>query len=847
MPSSHIVVAGDAPVHLLVYPPLHGQTHGIEQHNLQKLHTHRYRGGAMLIGEFLCVALPEPKHQIHVPALKMLEDVPLENSARSIIELDLHSAATQATPSFKLKRTQQLNTQPLWYCPDPPLPRSGNFGLLILQDVEGYFNNGPSAIEFFRDCRPRLLLYHMARPLCCGDVWETVRRGPYVQDGKQDPENIVVVVSADDLRAEGIQLSRGLSWEKACQDFVEQLGSVGRLLSLATCAHLIVLFGCDGVIYHRGLQASRPTLFFDSGCAEGEFVRKNMGYFPGLTEAFVAGLASKLSESETGVEEGIEFGLCAARRLAKIGLIQSANFPKVPVYPVSTVMRNLCPAENVLRFSIPSDEIGSGVSCNWSILDHTIGDPAETARQIVRTGISTTRSQIPLAQFGSLVLVDRQEIESFRALFNFVREYLEVSQTKPLSIALFGPKGSGKSFAAMQVAETASGEQIVQKFRFDLGQFRSVDDLVVAIQSVRDCSLEGRLPLVYVNGFDTRLSGTSLYWLPHLLPIMLHGRFFDHGESRPVGAAVFLLGATTFRSYEDFQRRAAEGSETLAGAEDFLGCLGGFVNMLGPDCVDDDDRLYPVRRAVILRTLLEEREPNLKLEEEISIDESVVDGLLMVPTYRRGVRSLISIISMSRLNGCCHFERAALPPEAQLHLHVEYGTFMKYMSGRILPESVRELLAERLHGVYLQQRLKMASTNSEDLEPKDQQWSQLGEELKESARAHADDIPRKLRMISCFLAQIQEHRTPVTKFDKEELEMLAKSEHERWSAERLQKQWRLGERDIAVRKSPFLIPWDDLLPEWQDVDRAMVESYPSILPPDFKIYRIRKTKSSNSC
>lgn len=47
------------------------------------------------------------------------------------------------------------------------------------------------------------------------------------------------------------------------------------------------------------------------------------------------------------------------------------------------------------------------------------------------------------------------EIESFRTLFNFVQEYSAVSQTKPLNIALFGPRGLGRSFAAMQVARAA--------------------------------------------------------------------------------------------------------------------------------------------------------------------------------------------------------------------------------------------------------------------------------------------------------------------------------------------------------------------------------------------------------
>src|SRR5205085_3851945 len=106
-------------------------------------------------------------------------------------------------------------------------------------------------------------------------------------------------------------------------------------------------------------------------------------------------------------------------------------------------------------------------------------------------------------------------------------------------------------------------------------------------------------------------------------------------------------------------------------------CLHAFVDIIGLDQVNPSDVLYPVRRAVVLRVLLEEREPNLKMGDGISIDQSVLDGLLLIPTYRHGLRSLKSIITLSKVTGKRHFERAALPPEAQLGLHLDYPTFME--------------------------------------------------------------------------------------------------------------------------------------------------------------------------
>ena len=619
-----------------------------------------------------------------------------------------------------------------------------------------------------------------------------------------------------------------------------QLGSVGGLVTLATCAHLIVLFGCEGVIYHRGRQASRPTLFFDPICGEGEFCRTNMGYVPGISEAFVAGFTKAFIQSNqlNNIEESIELGLWAARLLARRGLsIQGTACSQIPGYDVVEVMRNPDKDEigKLIRFSIPSDEISRGSEHNWSILDYTVGDPAEVARRIVKEGIYSPTNQVPLARFNRLILFDRQEIESFRNLYNTLSEYLAITENKPLSIALFGLRGSGKSFAALHVADSASTGRKVRHLHFDLAQFTQLDDLLAAFHSIRDCALQGFVPFVYFNSFDTSFSGSQCGWLPYLLTPMASGNFSDHGISRPIGQALFFFGATMVKDYEELQRRAERDTRNLTYTRDFLSCLRGFVNMLGPDRVnhrDALDRLYPVRRAVIIRTLLEAREPNLKTGEKISINESVLNGLLLVPVYRHGIRSLKSIIAMSRLNGHRHFERAALPPPAQLDLHVDHHTFTKYMSGVPLPESIREELAEKLHNIYLKKMTEMPEI------PPPKPWHQLDEELKESSRVHADSIPHKLRLISCFLAERQECRKPVKSFTPDQINFLGEVEHDRWNVERLQKQWGMGQRTPDKRKTPFLIPWSDLEWKWQDVDRFMVESYPSILPEPYVIYNM---------
>jgi hypothetical protein len=852
MSDSHILVAGDTPIDLLLYPSLDPD----QNHRGQpKFGVHRCSGGATLIAELLDASKDEHKQQVHEPDFEVPKESLLEQSVSFVTELEVFGKAINPPYSFKVKRRQQLVIRPVWYPPRPLTKRDDKASVLIFQDAEFGFSNPNDAVDFFRKSRPGTLIYHMARPLGTGEIWDAIRHGPIAKDGSQDPMKLIVVVSSDDLRAEGIELSHGLSWEKTCEDFVEKLGSNGKLDTLATCANLLVLFGCDGVIWHRGREMSEPTLFFDPLSVEGRFTRRNIGPHPGIAEAFIGGLATKVAQSPPRSElyESIKLGFITARRLAKLGF-RNHELHDWPRYPFSAIMeKTILPEEAPNTLDIPSESISAGDKRHWSILHHNIGDPVQVACHIVTKGTYSAANWIPIARFGDLIVLDRSETEGFRTIFNAIHEYLSTPQTKPLNIAIFGSRGSGKSFASGQVARAAAAtsSRKIQHLHIDLSHFTSLGDLSTAFNKIRECNLSGTLPLVSIKAFDAEYSGSLLGWLAHLLPVMHGGQVLDRGELQHIGPAILLLGSSFTKSLKDFEDFSEkQGNEKdVSRTQEFLSCLHAFVDVIGLDQVNSSDVLYPVRRAVALRALLEGREPNLKMGEGISIDQSVLDGLLMIPTYRHGLRSLKAIIAMSKVTGKQHFERAALPPEAQLALHFDYSTFMECSRYNTLSDDLRETLAERLHNVYIKTRNAMAKTDKDKeaikKDPSLAPWPSIKEDLRESSRAHAVDIPRKLRMISCFLSEKLDKRTPVESLTDDELRFLAEGEHERWNAERLQQQWHLGQRSGDKRTSPFLKPWRDLELEWQNVDREMVKSYVSILPENYGIYRIGKVEKTD--
>jgi hypothetical protein len=88
-----------------------------------------------------------------------------------------------------------------------------------------------------------------------------------------------------------------------------------------------------------------------------------------------------------------------------------------------------------------------------------------------------TLEQVPVASYGDLCTHDRREIENYRALHLLIRDYLVApSVQRPLSIAVFGAPGAGKSFGIEQVAgslKTESGCREVKKLTFNLALLRS--------------------------------------------------------------------------------------------------------------------------------------------------------------------------------------------------------------------------------------------------------------------------------------------------------------------------------------------------------------------------------------
>jgi hypothetical protein len=108
-------------------------------------------------------------------------------------------------------------------------------------------------------------------------------------------------------------------------------------------------------------------------------------------------------------------------------------------------------------------------------------------------------------------------------------------------------------------------------------------------------------------------------------------------------------------------------------------------------------------------------------------------------------------------------------------------------------------------------------------------WAELDESRKESSRAHARDIAAKLRSIEYELAPLRDWDAASFTLTGPEIETLAIAEHDRWMRERLADGWTLGDKDVEQKKSPYLVPFEELPDDIAELDRMFVKEYPAIL------------------
>jgi len=680
-----------------------------------------------------------------------------------------------------------------------------------------------------------------------------------------------VVVKIDDLRRSQVQVSRGLSWERTAQDLAWELTHNPAVNGLSRCAHVVVSFGAAGaVVMSRPDPGTAETgkpldfrLVFDPKVMEGEWEDQRPGNVIGGTATLTAFVASVLAgdADHDRLCGAVAEGLTAVRDLHERGYRRDkADGHDRLVFPVDRVAaagRNAgspfgqVPVRDPVRFlaqpaTAPDQETRRGF---WTILEENYPDSLDNvARRVVVHGPETVLRGVPHGRFGDLLTVDRREIESLRAIQGLMEQYCSLEKAKaPLSIAVFGPPGSGKSFGVTEVARSILPGRI-EKLEFNLSQFGSPDDLIDAFHQVRDTALSGLVPLVFWDEFDTPLHRQRLGWLRYFLAPMQDGKFRQGQIVHPIGRAVFVFAGGTASSISRFGRDLSEDEQKAAKQPDFASRLRGYLNVLGPnpqaaDGQPEADRFHLLRRAILLEHQLRVKARGLIREEEgreiLDIDPGVLQAFLEVPDYQHGARSMEAIIDMSRLTGHSSFQQSCLPSEAQLDLHVSGRHFLALVQRLDLSDERLTQLVERLavanHDNFREDLISRGyqpgEVHDEDrmISPALCPFEELSVEDKEQNQAAVRDIPRKLARVGYIMTPARSEERSVG-FPADVIDQLARDEHDRWMAAKIAADWTYGTpTDKEARRHEALLSWEKLPESQKAKDRAQVADIPKVL------------------
>lgn len=100
-------------------------------------------------------------------------------------------------------------------------------------------------------------------------------------------------------------------------------------------------------------------------------------------------------------------------------------------------------------------------------------------------------------------------------------------------------------------------------------------------------------------------------------------------------------------------------------------------------------------------------------------------------------------------------------------------------------------------------------------------WNQLEETVRNANRMTADHFEVKMRAIGCRL--VPRGTTEPAQLGADELELLARMDHDRWWADRALDGWRQGEpRDNSRKIHPNMVPYDALPEAIRELDRQSV-------------------------
>ena len=608
------------------------------------------------------------------------------------------------------------------------------------------------------------------------------------------------------LRQMDFPITRGISYERTVDDFLKQLAVNDVLRPLRTKQDLVVLLDREGALIR---EKGKWSLLFTPDRPEGQDIEEDAELLPVLEDI--------LAREKKG-------------EICRVDVPERSPKALVADMVPFCILDEYCKKQN--------------------------GGYLAVAQRIVIAGPSELYAHVPVCHYGNLSTVDKDEIENYFTIQSLLDDYIYcydhsegTDMPRPLSIAIFGAPGSGKSFGVKQIANSC-GRFCVSSL--NLSMFHSPGELFEALHEALQRGKD-EIPLVFFDEFDSEFNGVARGWLKYFLAPMQDGEYSLNGKTYQVNGAVFAFAGATAESFYGFLPSNEEEDVVfrMVKGTDFVSRLKGILNIKGPNPASETDRSHMIRRAMLLREQIVRKISGIYDPEGglVNISRGVLSALLSVSEYRHGARSLEFILDMSRLTNTSRFTSSCLPPAQQLDIHLDVEDFNRKLAFEQIIGDAVETYAAGAHERTCRKRIEEAARRGADqqemealqAEPDMCCWEDLEECFRNSYRS-------QLRYIG---ERLQDYRTsigirPILAGDADTihelygpvLEELAEMEHERWMRDKRRDGWRFGPKDSEMKTTPELVPYAELDEFTKEFIRLSVRDFPEHLNMiGYELYR----------
>jgi hypothetical protein len=187
------------------------------------------------------------------------------------------------------------------------------------------------------------------------------------------------------------------------------------------------------------------------------------------------------------------------------------------------------------------------------------------------------------------------------------------------------------------------------------------------------------------------------------------------------------------------------------------------------------------------------------------------------------------VVRMTEITGLARLLANRKNPGTAYHNLFAFGYLNRTCTPELLKATLRGTLARATHEEYVATQLRAGRTAADD--PALQPWEQLDTRYQEANYQWVDRITLLIKSIGCQIVPLIDWDAPSFQFTPQEVDQMARMEHEHWMQQRLQDGWTFASRpkDLGKKIHPDLVPWQDLPECEKEKNLAAVADIPRFL------------------